>query len=458
MRKQKTKLNYATKYLLIACVFLLAVNLVLGIVLTSQSKKAMTTLIRDQMLVTANTAAAMLDGDLLGSITADDMKANSENFQTVLRDLHLFQDHMNMKYIYAVKHVDGKNFVFIADPDPIDPGKFGEPVVYTDALFQASQGTAAVDDHPFQDRWGSFYSAYSPVFDSAGNIAGIVCVDYESSWFEDWTAMHTFSILISCVISLLIASTLIIIGTNHLRKRIRILSEEITALSEEVDMFNKEMSQPSGASSQSKQWKPESQEEESIGPNTFEVLGDKIRQAHRDVKQYASYVRELDYTDPLTGIGNKTAFVELARDIDLKIADGIASFSILIFDVNNIKLANDEYGLAVGDQMIIDMATVLLRVFAPESIFRIGSDEFIVVTQDEANADLTRSFQKLDKELEAFNDKEKNYQITLSYAKGLASFDAEKDKTCNDAFKRASKDLSKYKSDYYRQEGDRRKQ
>ena len=35
---------------------------------------------------------------------------------------------------------------------------------------------AAVDKEPYGDRWGRFYSAYTPVYDSTGHIGGIVAV------------------------------------------------------------------------------------------------------------------------------------------------------------------------------------------------------------------------------------------------------------------------------------------
>ena len=59
-----------------------------------------------------------------------------------------------------------KEFVFSVDPTIEDPGEFGSPVMYTDALYKAANGTAAIDEEPYSDAWGKIYSAYSPVFDS----------------------------------------------------------------------------------------------------------------------------------------------------------------------------------------------------------------------------------------------------------------------------------------------------
>ncbi len=54
----------------------------------------------------------------------------------------------------------------------------------TDALYQASLGKPSVDKVPYEDSWGRFYSAYSPVFDSNGKVAGIVAVDFSADWYD----------------------------------------------------------------------------------------------------------------------------------------------------------------------------------------------------------------------------------------------------------------------------------
>ena len=72
------------------------------------------------------------------------------------------------------------NFSFSVDPAPDDPGEFGAPVVYTEALYKASLGIPSVDEVAYTDAWGRFYSAYSPVFNSNGKVAGIVATDFSA--------------------------------------------------------------------------------------------------------------------------------------------------------------------------------------------------------------------------------------------------------------------------------------
>ena len=446
MSKGKKRISTATKYLVLACTFLLAINLVLGIVLTSQSKKGMTALLQSKMLDAANIAAASMDGDLMASISSQDAQTGSESFQKVLSSLRLFLDHMDMKYIYAVKHVSGQSFVFLADPDPIDPGQFGEPIVYTKALEKASQGIASVDENPFSDRWGKFYSAYSPVYDSKGKLVCIIGVDYDAAWFEDMIAMHTASILIICTLSVLIGAFIVLLISNRFQRRFRILSDELSSLSDEVNALNKEMAPPEEFHAKPSRQPAEAEEDSPSHVGTFDALENKIKQTRQDMRQYASYVHEQDFTDPLTGVGNKMAYQELTRDMDLKIADGVADFCIAMFDVDGLRQINDEYGLNAGDQVIFDTATLLLQAFRPETIFRIGSDEFIVLVQDFTAKDLEHSLNVIETAQRKENSQKDATKQTPSLAKGVAFFDAKQDHTCNDVLKRANKMLKQNKA------------
>lgn len=47
---------------------------------------------------------------------------------------------------------------------------------------KASNGEASADDTKYEDAWGSFYSAYSPVFDSKGEVSGIAILSKTDHW------------------------------------------------------------------------------------------------------------------------------------------------------------------------------------------------------------------------------------------------------------------------------------
>ena len=159
------------------------VNFSLGLILTKESTDVMKEQIGNRMLDVSNTAASMLNGDVLRDIQAED--ANTPEYEGKYSEtLTYYQDNIDLKYIYCIRDLGNKEFVFTVDPTVLDPGVFGAPIVYTDALYQASLGTPSVDKKPYRDKWGRFYSAYSPVFDSDGKVAGIVAVDFSADWYD----------------------------------------------------------------------------------------------------------------------------------------------------------------------------------------------------------------------------------------------------------------------------------
>ena len=193
----------------------------------TSSKKSMLTLIQNRMLDISNTAAAMLDGDELKNLKKEDK--GTVEYQKVNDTLAYFQDNIDLRYIYCVTAKSDKEFVFSVDPTVEDPGIFGEPVVYTEALYAASHGTPSVDKEPYSDDWGRFYSAYSPVFDSDGNVAGIVAVDFDAGWYDWQFRKQTIIILVNCIASVIIGLIFVYIATEKLMQT----NNMITALSSE---------------------------------------------------------------------------------------------------------------------------------------------------------------------------------------------------------------------------------
>ena len=235
------KIHSSETLLLVTIVLavLLTANAILGFVLTGQSSSAMKVLLQTRMLDVANTAADMLNGDKLKALKAEDK--GTPNYQQVNDTLAYFRDNIDLEYIYCIQPKGEKEFVFSVDPTITDPGEFGAPIVYTDALYMASQGTAAVDEEPYSDAWGRFYSAYSPVFGSDGKVAGIVAVDFSAKWYEEEIARQTRTIYICMAISSGVCVLLLILGTSRLRRRIRDMTQDLADLAQDVDDITWEM-------------------------------------------------------------------------------------------------------------------------------------------------------------------------------------------------------------------------
>jgi signal transduction histidine kinase/CheY-like chemotaxis protein/HPt (histidine-containing phosphotransfer) domain-containing protein len=158
--------------------------------------------IQQRMLDIANCASGSVNGDLLK--TLDESSVGSKVYNDVYDTLAVFRDNVELEYVYSIKEESPGNFIFTMDLDLVSPASYGDSVEYTEALASAGRGIAAVDEVPYTDQWGEFYSAYSPTFDSDGNVAGIVAVDFSVDWFEDQLSAQTRSTVISYVIILIL--------------------------------------------------------------------------------------------------------------------------------------------------------------------------------------------------------------------------------------------------------------
>ena len=416
----------------------------MGLLMMNQSRSAMTSLIHDRMLDIANTAAAMLDGDVMKGLNAEDF--DSEAYQAGLQILSIYLENIDLQYIYCVLDRGNGNFVFGIDPAP-DAGEFGSPVITTDALISASKGRAAVDKEPYEDEWGKFYSAYSPVFDSEGNVACIVAVDFSATWFEAQIRAQTRTVLAASIISLCMGALIILVITSQLRKRLRTVYEQVNGLTDDVEILADQIHIPA----------EHSQTQKIISTDPGNQIDDIRRELHttqEKLKDYISYINSLAYMDALTGLGNRTAYLEKTLELDRQIAEKEADFAVAVLDINGLKQVNDQFGHDNGDLLITRTGDLLKTIFGAENAYRIGGDEFLAVMEGMDRPGMEALFARLDESLPASNE---GFEIQLNLSKGLAVFDSESDAEYRQVFKRADQAMYADKAAFYRAHGDRRR-
>ncbi len=81
--------------------------------------------------------------------------------------------------------------------------------------------------------------------------------------------------------------------------------------------------------------------------------------------------------DPLTGLWNRVFFEEEIKRLNTKRQ---LPLSIVMGDVNGLKLVNDVFGHDQGDRFLVDMATIIKDSCREEDIIaRWGGDEFVIL-------------------------------------------------------------------------------
>ena len=200
------KKTLSTRIILLIAVVLLISNSLLCVVSIVFSRATIKKNIQKRMLDIANCASGSINGDVLASLTAEDV--GSQEYLKIYDTLNIFRNNAEVEYVYSIKSEGRGVFVFTIDTDPDAPAAYGDRVEYTDALNTAAHGTGAVDDVPYEDSWGRFFSAYSPVFDSSGDVAGIIAVDFPEEWFDQQLVSETIRNI--SIFSAILLGTLII--------------------------------------------------------------------------------------------------------------------------------------------------------------------------------------------------------------------------------------------------------
>lgn len=165
-------------------------------------------------------------------------------------------------------------------------------------------------------------------------------------------------------------------------------------------------------------------------------LADSLRKMAEYLKKYVSTLNSLAYCDSMTGVRNKTAYHEIEKRLDEKIAENTAHFAVAVFDVNNLKITNDFYGHMTGDDLIIKVSKQICQTFKHSPVFRIGGDEFVAILE-------TKDFDEYESLVEQFRQdmkmqRMKEYpELPVSVACGVAVYDADKDRSFTDVFQRA---------------------
>ncbi len=88
----------------------------------------------------------------------------------------------------------------------------------------------------------------------------------------------------------------------------------------------------------------------------------------------------LSYYDDLTGSLNRNSYINKINELkDVH----LSSLGIIFIDINGLKYANDNYGHAYGDSLIIRTADTIRKVFP--LFYRIGGDEFVIIDEDSSS-------------------------------------------------------------------------
>lgn len=117
-------------------------------------------------------------------------------------------------------------------------------------------------------------------------------------------------------------------------------------------------------------------------PNSKDVEAYLMYEDISESKTAEIRTRTLAETDPLTGILNRSAFIERMESIINSSAPG-EKHAMLMLDVDHFKEINDSCGHDVGDRVLLELTGSMRAVLRRgDLIGRLGGDEFLIFLQN----------------------------------------------------------------------------
>ncbi|HZK38867.1 MAG TPA: PAS domain S-box protein [Clostridia bacterium] len=168
----------------------------------------------------------------------------------------------------------------------------------------------------------------------------------------------------------------------------------------------------------------------------IEVVG--VTRNIEERKKTESEILYLSYHDQLTGLHNRRFFDEIINELE---NEKCAPLTLIMADVNGLKLTNDAFGHKAGDRILIKVAEIL-KSNCRDSDYsaRIGGDEFVLLLP-RTDATTAQAVLKRINESMAL-ERKKNEVISVSIGFAVRNEAAEE---INDIFKKAEDNMYRHK-------------
>lgn len=141
------------------------------------------------------------------------------------------------------------------------------------------------------------------------------------------------------------------------------------------------------------------------------------------------YFQALDQAqkDPLTQIGNRSAFDSAMEKELCSFQRHQSDFSLMIIDIDHFKQVNDTYGHIAGDKVLYSVAqTIQKTIRRSDEVFRYGGEEFVVILSNTKQGGARFIAERVRKEIEKLCVPE-HQAINVTASLGISSSELMRD-------------------------------
>lgn len=167
------------------------------------------------------------------------------------------------------------------------------------------------------------------------------------------------------------------------------------------------------------------------------MLGLTVLLAEKGIIRPVKHLKNQAYQDPLTGLGNRAAYLDCVENLDPQ-----AGYALAMIDVNYLKRVNDTYGHDQGNIYLQRSAEAISVAFGRDRLYRIGGDEFVAVLEGQDIGQAPAMIQSFKAEIarQAADEALKPWE-RVSAAVGMAVYDPAQDHSDTEVLQRADKEM-----------------
>ena len=180
-----------------------------------------------------------------------------------------------------------------------------------------------------------------------------------------------------------------------------------------------------------------------IEPATFDEIGELTNtfiETRKVLKQQIDILENEAFRDGLTGVRNKSAFMQKEAEINKAIKEGQIDFTVIAFDLNMLKVANDVFGHMAGDKLLSTFAKHLADIFGAPNVYRLGGDEFAAIIYEDGKIDSAKLISSCIEQTKTLSV-DGFPECKISCAHGCARLDKMLDHQFSDVLRKADKEM-----------------
>ena len=150
-----------------------------------------------------------------------------------------------------------------------------------------------------------------------------------------------------------------------------------------------------------------------------------LRQENLKLQARIAELERLVVRDTLTPLYNRRYFMDVLDRWCWRAHRYGGEYGLLYVDVDNLKMVNDSHGHAAGDALLISIANALLAgVRRSDVVARIGGDEFAILLDNIAPAELDGKVERLSGMVRRMVVDYKDKQLTTSVSIGATPLES----------------------------------